>query len=203
MGGERRSASNVHATVVMRSLRKWLEENKSKNLLSTMHVLNVTRDVVQETLEGKQRDLDSISENLVEVTMKELMRTGLKAIPPKAESPNANVENAARNCLVALSMRVPDMVCDSLLDKMKIKSGKQVPRAIVETIGSVAEENPKGFTSKAREVFSEISPMLGTMKVPSLRSVAANALARCCEIRRLRPSKRTCLAGTEVNNVFV
>ena len=55
------SASNVHATVVMRSLRKWLEENKSKNLLSTMHVLNVTRDVVQETLEGKQRDLDSIS----------------------------------------------------------------------------------------------------------------------------------------------
>ena len=176
------SASNVHATVVMRSLRKWLEENKSsKNLSSTMHVLNVTRDVVQETLEGKQRDLDSISENLVEVTMKELMRTGLKPIPPKAESPNANVENAARNCLVALSMRVPDMVCDSLLDKMKIKSGKQVPRAIVETIGSVAEENPKGFTSKAREVFSEISPMLGTMKVPSLRSVAANALARCCE----------------------
>ena len=176
------SASNVHATVVMRSLRKWLEENKSsKNLSSTMHVLNVTRDVIQETLEGKQRDLDSISENLVEVTMKELMRTGLKAIPPKAESPNANVENAARNCLVALSMRVPDMVCDSLLDKMKIKSGKQVPRAIVETIGSVAEENPKGFTSKAREVFSEISPMLGTMKVPSLRSVAANALARCCE----------------------
>ena len=60
--------------------------------------------------------------------MKELMRTGLKAIPPKAESPNANVENAAE--IVWLHFMGADMVCDSLLDKMKIKSGKQVRKRL-------------------------------------------------------------------------
>eukprot|EP00941_MAST-03F_sp_MAST-3F-sp1_P005715 g5715.t1 len=93
--------------------------------------------------------------------------------------------------LVHAATTFPETVLESLLSHCDT-AGQAPPLSIIKILGQVAQTNPQSFSLRAREVFSALLPVLGTLKASGARVVFAVALGNFCESLHSAKNSSSC-----------
>ncbi|CAF3370662.1 unnamed protein product [Rotaria sp. Silwood1] len=87
-------------------------------------------------------------------------------------------QQAASDVLVEIGKCEPDLVCTALLPHMQ--AGQLPQFFVLQTVGSLAEANPRGMVHQLRPMFSRILPMMGMIKQENYRWVYTAVLYKFC-----------------------
>ncbi|CAF2850281.1 unnamed protein product [Rotaria sp. Silwood2] len=87
-------------------------------------------------------------------------------------------QQAASDVLVEIGKCEPDLVCTALLPHMQ--AGQLPQFFVLQTVGSLAEANPRGMVHQLRPMFSRILPMMGMVKQENYRWVYTAVLYKFC-----------------------
>ncbi|CAF3625117.1 unnamed protein product [Adineta steineri] len=87
-------------------------------------------------------------------------------------------QQAASDVLVEIGKYEPDLVCEALLPNMK--AGQLPQFFVLQTVGSLAEANPRGMVQHLRTMFSRILPVMGMVKQENYRWVYTAVIFKFC-----------------------
>ncbi|CAF0851318.1 unnamed protein product [Rotaria sordida] len=87
-------------------------------------------------------------------------------------------QQAASDVLVEIGKCEPDLVCTAILPHMQ--AGQLPQFFVLQTVGSLAEANPRGMVHQLRPMFSRILPMMGMVKQENYRWVYTAVLFKFC-----------------------
>ncbi|CAF1509821.1 unnamed protein product [Rotaria magnacalcarata] len=87
-------------------------------------------------------------------------------------------QQAASDVLVEIGKCEPDLVCTALLPHMQ--AGQLPQFFVLQTVGSLAEANPRGMVHQLRPMFTRILPMMGMVKQENYRWVYTAVLYKFC-----------------------
>ncbi|UJR27309.1 hypothetical protein I4U23_008603 [Adineta vaga] len=87
-------------------------------------------------------------------------------------------QQAASDVLVEIGKYEPDLVCTAISPHMP--AGQLPQFFVLQTVGSLAEANPRGMVHQLRPMFSRILPMMGMVKQENYRWVYTAVLFKFC-----------------------
>jgi len=130
--------------------------------------------VIQRILSQQQQQGDNPFD---QDTFKLLVRVGVNELTmPKELIPLW--QQAASDVLVEVGKYDADIVCDALAPHMP--AGQLPQFFILQTVGNLAEANPRGMIRQLRPMFTRILPMMGMVKQENYRWVYTAVLYKFC-----------------------